>query len=230
MQLLVEHLCKEFPTRDERLTVLADVDLTMQPGDSVAILGPSGSGKSTLLHIIGTLDEPTSGAVRFGETNPFELRAREVAAFRNRTIGFVFQEHYLLPELSVLENVLVPVLAAGSITAEDRDRAAALIEQVGLADRAEHRPGELSGGERGRAAIARALVCGPTLLLADEPTGNLDRRTAESVMDLLLRMQTRSNTMLLVVTHSLSVASRLQRRFELLDGRLVDSEPIPEVP
>ncbi len=224
MRLLVEHLCKEFPTRGEPLAVLTDVDLTIKTGESVAILGPSGSGKSTLLHIIGTLDEPTSGAVRFGETDPFQLGEKDVAAFRNETIGFVFQEHYLLPELSVLENVLIPVLASGEISSEDRDRAMELIEQVGLADRAEHRPGELSGGERGRAAIARALVRGPTLLLADEPTGNLDRRTAASVMDLLLQMQTQANTMLLVVTHSLSVAKRLQRRFELVDGRLVDSD------
>ena len=222
-QLQVAHLRKEFPTRAGTLTILEDVNLTASSGESVAVLGPSGSGKSTLLHIIGTLDRPTSGTVRLGDVTPLELSEKETARFRNRSIGFVFQEHYLLPELSVLENVLIPVLASGPVDESDRDRALELIEQVGLADRADHRPGELSGGERGRVAIARALIRQPQLLLADEPTGNLDPRTAATVMELLLDLQSRFQTILIVVTHSLAIAKLLQRRYELIDGRLVES-------
>ncbi len=222
-QLQVAHLRKEFPTRAGTLTILEDVNLTASSGESVAVLGPSGSGKSTLLHIMGTLDRPTSGTVRLGDVSPLELSEKETAHFRNRSIGFVFQEHYLLPELSVLENVLIPVLASGPVDESDRDRALELIEQVGLADRADHRPGELSGGERGRVAIARALIRQPQLLLADEPTGNLDPRTAATVMELLLDLQSRFQTILVVVTHSLAIAKLLQRRYELIDGRLVES-------
>ena len=222
-QLQVAHLRKEFPTRAGTLTILEDVNLTASSGESVAVLGPSGSGKSTLLHIMGTLDRPTSGTVRLGDVSPLELSEKETAHFRNRSIGFVFQEHYLLPELSVLENVLIPVLASGPVDESDRDRALELIEQVGLADRADHRPGELSGGERGRVAIARALIRQPQLLLADEPTGNLDPRTAATVMELLLDLQSRFQTILVVVTHSLAIASLLQRQYQLIDGRLVES-------
>ncbi len=221
-QLVVENLRKEFSTRAGPLTILAGVDLNLPSGKSVAILGPSGSGKSTLLHIVGTLDTPTAGTVRLGDTDPFALGEKGMAEFRNRSIGFVFQEHYLLPELSVLENVLIPVLATQTIAAEQRDWAMELIERVGLADRADHRPGELSGGERGRVAIARALVCKPVLLLADEPTGNLDPRTAASVMELLLKLQTQTGTMLMVVTHSEAVASLLDRQMYLEEGRLVE--------
>ncbi len=222
-QLEVAHLRKEFPTRAGTLTILEDVNLTASSGESVAVLGPSGSGKSTLLHIMGTLDRPTSGTVRLGDVTPLELSEKETAQFRNRSIGFVFQEHYLLPELSVLENVLIPVLASGPVDESDRDRALELIEQVGLVERADHRPGELSGGERGRVAIARALIRQPQLLLADEPTGNLDPRTAATVMELLLDLQSRFQTILVVVTHSLAIAKLLQRRYELIDGRLVES-------
>ncbi len=221
-QLVVENLRKQFATRAGPLTVLDGVDLSLPSGESVAILGPSGSGKSTLLHIVGTLDTPTAGTVRLGDTDPFALGEKGMAEFRNRSIGFVFQEHYLLPELSVLENVLIPVLATQTIAAEQRDWAMELIERVGLADRADHRPGELSGGERGRVAIARSLVCKPMLLLADEPTGNLDPRTAASVMELLLKLQTQTGTMLIVVTHSEAVASLLDRRMYLEEGRLVE--------
>ncbi len=221
-QLVVENLRKQFATRAGPLTVLDGVDLSLPSGESVAILGPSGSGKSTLLHIVGTLDTPTAGTVRLGDTDPFALGEKGMAEFRNRSIGFVFQEHYLLPELSVLENVLIPVLATQTIAAEQRDWAMELIERVGLADRADHRPGELSGGERGRVAIARSLVCKPMLLLADEPTGNLDPRTAASVMELLLKLQTQTGTMLIVVTHSEAVAPLLDRRMYLEEGRLVE--------
>lgn len=221
--LLVEDLRKEFPTRSEPLVVLDQLNLRMSSGQSVAVLGPSGSGKSTLLHIIGTLDRPTSGSVRLDDVDPFALPERELADFRNQRIGFVFQEHYLLPELSVLENVLIPVLAGKDASREDRDRALELIARVGLTDRADHRPGELSGGERGRAAIARALMRDPALLLADEPTGNLDQRTAGAVMELLIELQRDRQMMLLVVTHSWAVAAKLDRRFELIEGRLVEA-------
>src|SRR5207253_4264054 len=171
-------------------------------GENAAILGPSGSGKSTLLSILGTLEPPTSGSVFLAGKNPFALDEAELAAFRRESIGFVFQDHHLLPQCTVLENVLVPFLADGSATQDDVQRAADLLGRVGLAERLTHRPAELSGGERQRVAIARALVRGPTLLLADEPTGNLDRTTARSIAELLLELQTEQNTILVVVTHS----------------------------
>lgn len=218
--LTVEHVRKEFVAETGPLLVLSDVSLEVKAGQSVAVLGPSGSGKSTLLHIIGTLDRPTSGTVRLGEVEVHDLPERELAQFRNRSIGFIFQDHHLLPELSVLENVLIPAFAKGHVTDDDVGRAELLVERVGLNDRRDHLPSELSGGERGRVAIARALIEQPKLVLADEPTGNLDWRTAESVLELLLQMQKEESTMLVVVTHSLELAARLERRFELVDGRL----------
>src|SRR5262245_20917723 len=184
MSLQVDHLQKDYPTRSGPLTVLRDVGFTLEPGESLAVMGPSGSGKSTLLHILGTLDRPTSGTVRLAGQDPFALSEKELADFRNRHVGFVFQDHHLLPQCSVLENVLIPTLVArdGNAGAWARE----LLGRVGLADRLDHRPAELSGGERQRVAIARALVRKPQLLLADEPTGNLDRRTAERVAELLL--------------------------------------------
>jgi lipoprotein-releasing system ATP-binding protein len=221
MGLTVQNLSKDYPTRGEPLPVLRNVNLRMNPGDALAILGPSGSGKSTLLHILGTLDTPTSGTVRLGDKDPFTLAEKDLAHFRNRHIGFVFQDHYLLPQCSVLENVLIPTLAGGR---EDRagleQRARQLLDKVGLALRLEHRPAELSGGERQRVAVARALICRPMLLLADEPTGNLDRRTAQTVGRLLLDMQRAENTMLIVVTHSPDLARALPRQQEMADGTL----------
>jgi lipoprotein-releasing system ATP-binding protein len=219
-ELLVEHLAKTYPTRGEPLVVLRDVSLRLTAGQNAAILGPSGSGKSTLLFILGTLEQPTAGQVRLDGVDPFALSELELADFRNRRLGFVFQDHYLLPQLSVLENVLVPALAHGGIDGQLEARARDLLTRVGLADRLDHRPAELSGGERQRAGVARALLLKPALLLADEPTGNLDRRSALAVADLLVEMQQQEQTMLLVVTHSAEVARRLQRRYALEDGAL----------
>ena len=218
--LLVDNVTKDFPTRGEPLRVLREVSLELNQGGNLAILGPSGSGKSTLLHILGTLDQPTSGQVRIGGNDPFQLDAPQLADFRGRRIGFIFQEHYLLPQLSALENLLVPVLAVGRAGQADVKRGRMLLERVGLADRLDHRPAELSGGERQRVAVARALMREPELLLADEPTGNLDRTNAVSVAEILLNVISPENKMLIVVTHSMELASMLNRQMELIDGRL----------
>ena len=218
--LIVEHVAKEFPTRSEPLVVLRDVSLSLPPAESAAILGPSGSGKSTLLHIVGALDEPTSGSVTLAGENPFALDAAGLARFRNQNIGFVFQDHYLLPQLSVLENVLIPALADGSPTETTMSRAKELISRVGLGERLDHRPSELSGGERQRAGVARALLLKPALLLADEPTGNLDRTTAAAIGSLLIEMQRAEQAMLLVGTPSRDRARLMGRQYELNDGRL----------
>jgi lipoprotein-releasing system ATP-binding protein len=218
--LVVEQVSKVFPTRGEPLVVLRDVSLQLQAGQNAAILGPSGSGKSTLLFIVGTLDSPTSGRVELAGVDPFALPEPRLAEFRNRHVGFVFQDHYLLPPLTVLENVLVPAMADGTPGPEIIERARHLLERVGLAERMDHRPAELSGGERQRAGVARALLLKPALVLADEPTGNLDRKSAAAVGELLIEMQRQEQTMLLAVTHSLELASRFERRYEIDDGRL----------
>jgi lipoprotein-releasing system ATP-binding protein len=183
-------------------------------------MGPSGSGKSTLLHILGTLERPTSGSVRLDGTDPLTLYERELADFRNRHIGFVFQDHYLLPQCSVLENVLIPTLVGTNHQAESDSWARQLLERVGLSGRLDHRPAELSGGERQRVAVARALIHHPTLLLADEPTGNLDRHTAHAVGQLLLELHRQEQTMLVVVTHSVELARNFPRQMEMADGQL----------
>jgi lipoprotein-releasing system ATP-binding protein len=224
-QLVVDKVTKEFPTRGKPLVVLRGASLTLAAGENVAVLGPSGSGKSTLLSIIGTLDTPTTGSVKLDGRNPFDLPEPQLADFRNQRVGFVFQDHHLLPQLSVLENVLVPTLATGRQTKAAADRARVLLDQVGLDNRLSHRPAELSGGERQRVALARALVMNPTLVLADEPTGNLDRTTALSVGRLLLELQKQQNTMLVVVTHSLDLAGLFQRQLQLDDGRLGEVNP-----
>jgi lipoprotein-releasing system ATP-binding protein len=221
MALLVESLTKEYPTRSGPLTVLTGVSATFEPGTATAILGPSGCGKSTLLHILGTLDTPTSGTVKLDGVDPFRLSEWELAAFRNQRIGFVFQDHHLLPQFSVLENVLIPTIVNTTV---DRPSVVAyakqLLERVGLSARLEHRPAELSGGERQRVAIARALIHKPKLVLADEPTGNLDRKTAQSVGELLLDLHRQDGTILIAVTHSPDLAKLLPRRWEVVDGRL----------
>jgi lipoprotein-releasing system ATP-binding protein len=219
-RLVVEHLGKEYPTRSEPLVVLRDVNLQLAAGENLAVLGPSGSGKSTLLHIIGTLDTPTNGSVRLQDQDPFSLDEGDLADFRNRNVGFVFQEHHLLPQLSVLENVLVPTLACGGAQPDLVQRAKELIERVGLSNRIDHRPAELSGGERQRVAVARALIHSPMLLLADEPTGSLDRSNAASIGQLLLELQQREGSMLIVVTHSMELAEMLGQRLELDAGAL----------
>ena len=221
--LIVEDVAKEYPTRAASLVVLRGVSLSLSAGENLAILGPSGSGKSTLLSIIGTLDRPTRGSVTLGGVDPFSLDENKLAEFRNHKIGLVFQDHHLLPQCSVLENVLLPAIADGPAKSEDVQRARELLDRVGLGTRLEHRPAELSGGERQRAAVARALIRQPTLLLADEPTGNLDRTTATAVGRLLLDLQAERQMMLIVVTHSLELADALSRRMELDEGRLQEA-------
>ena len=222
--LIVERLSKEYTTRTEPLRVLREVSLSLSLRDNVAVLGPSGSGKSTLLHVLGTLESPSTGSVRLLGKDPFQLSEPELARFRNRHIGFIFQEHHLLPQLSVLENVLVPALAEGPASAEASERALSLIERVGLSKRLDHRPGELSGGERQRVAVARAMLMKPALLLGDEPTGSLDRSNARSIGQLLLELQQQEENMLIVVTHSQDLASMFSRRLELDDGRLQEAK------
>jgi lipoprotein-releasing system ATP-binding protein len=220
MALRVNHLCKDYPTRSGPLSVLRDINFELAAGEALAVMGPSGSGKSTLLHILGTLDQPTSGSIDLDGSNPFALPERALADFRNRHIGFVFQDHYLLPQCSVLENVLIPTLAAHDGHEAANKWARELLERVGLSSRLDHRPAELSGGERQRVAIARALIHRPQLLLADEPTGNLDRRTAINVGQLLLDMHREEQTILVVVTHSSELARMLPALCEMVDGQL----------
>ena len=218
--LQVSHLTKEYPTPRGPLAVLSDVSFSLAPGDAAAVMGPSGAGKSSLLYILGALEPPSSGTMTLDGRNPFQLAPRELAAFRNTSVGFVFQDHCLLPQCTVLENVLIPTLVAPPDGNHAAKRARDLIEQVGLGDRIDHRPGELSGGEKQRVAIARALVRQPRLLLCDEPTGNLDRTSAENVASLLLDLHRLQNTMLVVVTHSAPLAAMLPIRFELVDRQL----------
>ncbi len=221
--LIADSLSKSYPTPRGELPILRDVSLCLERGQAAAIMGPSGSGKSTLLYLLGALESPTSGRVTLDGDDPYRLGEREQAAFRNQRIGFVFQDHSLLPQCSVLENVLAPTLVAPSSErnpAEDERRARALLMQVGLAARLEHRPAELSGGEKQRAALARALIRNPVLLLCDEPTGNLDRSAADSVAALLLDLHQARRTILVVVTHSAALAERFPLRYEMNGGTL----------
>jgi lipoprotein-releasing system ATP-binding protein len=221
MSLAVENLRKEYPTRSGSLTVLEGVTLALVSGDAVAITGPSGSGKSTLLHILGTLDRPTSGTVRLDGTDPFALSDSDLAVFRNKRIGFVFQDHHLLPQCSVLENVLIPTLVDRNMKPADAEGfARELLDRVGLAGRIDHRPAELSGGERQRVAVARALVQKPALVLADEPTGNLDRKNAHAIGELMLDLHRQQQTVLVVVTHSNDLAKLFPTQYEMADGTL----------
>jgi len=217
--LNVSHLSKEYPGPAGALPVLTDVSFSLAAGDAAAIMGPSGSGKSSLLYVLGALEPPSSGTIMLDGQNPFELTPDGLAAFRNRSVGFVFQDHCLLPQCTVLENVLVPTLVAED-GGGDAKRARDLVEQVGLSGRIDHRPGELSGGERQRVAIARALVRAPRMLLCDEPTGNLDRASADQIAALLLDLHHRQRGVLIVVTHSAQLAARFPIRFELQDRRL----------
>ncbi len=218
--LEVDQLTKEYPTRAEPVMVLRGVSLRLARGDALAIVGPSGCGKSTLLHILGTLERPTSGSVALDGIDPFELSEPKLAHFRNRLIGFVFQDHHLLPQCTTLENVLLPTIAHGRAAPESVERARSLLRRVGLERRLEHRPAELSGGERQRAAVARALIAKPTLLLADEPTGNLDRSASLGIAELLMEMRDEHQATLIVVTHSAEIAQRIGRSQMLDDGRL----------
>jgi lipoprotein-releasing system ATP-binding protein len=219
----VSHVSKQYDSPAGPVRVLADLDLRVAAGESVAIVGPSGSGKTTLLNLLGAMDRPSAGTVTIDGVDVGGLDPVAAARFRNRSIGFVFQLHYLLPQCTVLENVLVPRLAGGWTESESsvRARAAALLDQVGLSDRLSHRPWQLSGGEQLRAAIARALINQPKVILADEPTGALDAATGERVADLLLRTHEGSKAALIVVTHNPGLARRLQRTCRLESGRLI---------
>ena len=228
MDLAVTNVSKSYSTPRGELPILENVSLALKRGDAAAIMGPSGSGKSTLLYTLGILDPPTSGTVTLDGTDAYKLGERAQAAFRNQHIGFVFQDHSLLPQCSVLENVLTPTLVAptregggkGEGAESDEARARDILSRVGLSDRLDHRPGELSGGEKQRAAIARALIRRPTLLLCDEPTGNLDASIADSVASVLLDLHTSAQTILVVVTHSAHLASRFPIRYEMRDRGL----------
>jgi len=224
--LEVQNLNKEYPAPGGSLSILAGVTLALERGDAAAIMGPSGSGKSTLLYILGALEPPTSGRVALDGRNPFDLSEKEQAAFRNQHVGFVFQDHCLLPQCTVAENVLAPALVHPRYAADGdffASRARELLEAVGLGGRLAHRPAELSGGEKQRVALARALICQPTLLLCDEPTGNLDRNSAEAVAEILLELQKRQKTILVLVTHNPELAARFPVRFDLVDRRLARS-------
>ena len=220
--LVASHLSKEYDTARGPVHVLDDVSLEVARGDSVAIMGPSGCGKSTLLYMLGALERPSSGTVTLDDRNPYTLSDVDQSAFRNQHVGFVFQDHLLLPQLSALDNVLAPTLVSrDSVSSATRTaRARSLLDAVGLSTRIDHRPGELSGGERQRVAIARALIQQPSLVLCDEPTGNLDRAAAEAVADLLADLQSQHSIMLIVVTHSPALAARFSRRYELSDRAL----------
>ncbi len=217
--LEVTNLAKSYPTPRGSLTILSDLTLSLRPGDAASIVGPSGSGKSTLLYLLGALEPPSAGTVTLDGVNPFALSERQLAVFRNRRVGFIFQDHLLLPQCTVLENVLIPTLV-GEPETDAPDRARELLERVGLADRLDHRPGELSGGERQRVSLARALIRRPPLLLCDEPTGNLDHASGDVVASMLFDLHEQQNTILLIVTHNRVLAARCPLRFELVGDRL----------
>jgi lipoprotein-releasing system ATP-binding protein len=220
MDLVLEHIQKTYPSAAGPLPVLRDINLQLARGEALAITGPSGSGKSTLLYLMGTLDEPTGGRLTVLGQDPFALSATELAEFRNSRIGFVFQDHCLLPQCTVLENVLIPTLAGTGAGSDEDRRARTLLERVGLTGRIDHRPAELSGGERQRVAICRALINRPSLVLADEPTGNLDRQTAHTIGNLLREVCREQNAMLVAVTHSLELAGQFSLTVELAEGKM----------
>ncbi len=223
--LHVERLSKSYAGPHGTLEILGDLDLELQSGQAAVIMGPSGSGKSTLLNIVGGLEPPTAGSVALDDMDPYALADRDLARFRNERVGFVFQEHHLLPQCNVLENVLIPTLPAPRDPAT-LQRARDLIERVGLTERIMQRPATLSGGERQRVAIARALIRDPQLLLADEPTGSLDQRTAEQIVALLLEVHRERQGILICVTHSLALAERFPSRYALREGKLIESVPM----
>jgi len=224
MRLVFESVSKSYTLQGKVIPVLRDLDLEIEAGSRVAIVGPSGSGKSTILALLGILDRPNSGRILH---NGGDLRAQRedvIDEFRNRHIGFVFQFHHLLPEFTALENVMMPAIISGQSMGEARDGAQDLLEAVGLSERVQHRPGELSGGEQQRVALARALILGPKLVLADEPTGNLDPETGKAIHDLMFQVNEERGTTLVVATHNAELAARMPRRIDLAD-LLVDGDP-----
>ncbi len=214
-------LNKSFRGPAGEIHVLKGIDITVSEGEMVAVMGASGVGKSTLLHILGTLDRPTSGEILYDGINVASLSDQELTRFRNRKIGFVFQFHHLLPEFTALENVMMPALISGPpMSLKARDKAAELLEELGLGNRADHRPGELSGGEQQRVAVARALVLDPTVVLADEPTGNLDTNTGDELFGLLVDINQRRKTTFVIATHNESLATRCHRTLHMVDGKI----------
>ena len=222
--LSLRNIHKYFDHRGYELKVLKGIDLDISKGDSIAITGVSGSGKTTLLNIMGGLESPSKGAVTLRDKNIYEVEENELNVIRNREIGFVFQFHYLLPELKAIENVMMPALIAGYAKEHAYEMADKILEKMGLKDRINHKPGELSGGEQQRVAIARALIMNPNIVLADEPTGNLDRNTAHSIINLLLELNKREGIAIVIATHNLELAFRMKRVLELRDGLLFEKE------
>ena len=223
IQVRIEGLSKTFVKGGRQLRVLRGLDLSLAAGEKVAVVGQSGSGKSTFLHLLGTLDRPSTGQIWFGDRPVFSRSDAELDALRNQEIGFVFQFHHLLPDHDALRNVMLPALIGGVPMGQARERAASLLTRVGLGERLRHRPGELSGGEQQRVALARALVRRPSLVLADEPTGNLDPETAGGIFDMLMELNAEEGTTLVVVTHSNELAQRFPRCLRLESGAFVDA-------
>ena len=220
--LRVAGVGKSFERAGHRIEVLRGAAFCLRPGQSLAIIGPSGAGKSTLLHMLGSLDRPSAGSITIDGRNPLSLPEPELARFRNREIGFVFQDHHLLPQYSVLENVLIPTMAFKNMSPNSQKRAIDLLEKIGLSDRISHRPTELSGGERQRVAIARALINQPSIILCDEPTGNLDHATANTVTSLLFDLHQTEQNILVVVTHNRDLEHRFDRRFVFKENSCIE--------
>jgi lipoprotein-releasing system ATP-binding protein len=219
-EIKVQNLSKSYKQGPRVVEALRGIDLAFGPGESVAVVGVSGAGKTTFIHILGTIDRPSSGKVLYDGQDVFAMADRDLARFRNRTVGFVFQFHHLLPEFTALENTMLPALIQGIRKQDANRRAEEILDQVGLSDRMTHKPGELSGGEQQRVAVARSLILQPEVLLADEPTGNLDRDTGEGVYQLLEGMNKERGVTLIIVTHNEEIAGRLPRRVRLVDGRV----------
>ena len=220
--IILKDLRKTYGNAQKRVDVLQGINLTIKRGETVAVLGASGVGKSTMLNIIGALDRPTSGDVFFGDEPLSRLDDKRLAAFRNRFIGFVFQFHHLLPEFTALENVMLPALIGGMDSGAARSRAQELLGEVGLGERLDHKPGELSGGEQQRAAIVRAIIQDPQVILADEPTGNLDTKTADDVFEVLMSLNKKKNTTMIIVTHNERLAAKMSRRIKMVDGCIIE--------
>jgi lipoprotein-releasing system ATP-binding protein len=220
--IVVENLFKSFGHGSKRVEVLKGISLAFRPGEAVAIYGSSGVGKSTLMHILGTLDRPTAGRVTYRGQDIFKMEEKALATFRNREVGFIFQFYHLLPEFNALENTMMPALIRGMHKKDAAMKAEEILVEVGLGDRITHKPGELSGGEQQRVAVARSLILQPTVLLADEPTGNLDSKTGQAIHDLLMRLNTGKKVTLVVVTHNQEIASRMPRRVHMVDGKVFE--------